>query len=303
MWNLRIDAATGEVVEALRGHGIDSLVLKGATFTDWYPADSTRTYVDGDVWVSPADLPAAERLLAELGFVPTADERGLPDWWQEHASSWLRAQDQGKIDLHRRLQGAEADPQLVWSVLWQGREAITIGGVGGWRLSEAGRALYATLHATHHGSEDARGLPHLQAALAAVGDATWQEALELARRLGALEAFATGLRLLPAGAELAQRIGAPDARSVKTALLASTPPPVALGFDQLHAARGLRRVEILLRKLFPPPGFIRHWWPPAARNRPMLVLGYLYRPVWLARNAPAGYRAWREARRSASSSS
>jgi hypothetical protein len=303
MWNLRIDAAIGEVVAALRGNSIDSLVLKGPTFTEWYPADSARTYVDGDVWVSPANVAGAERTLAELGFLPTADERGLPEWWQEHASSWLRARDQGKIDLHRRLQGAEADPESVWSTLWAGRDPITIGGVSVWRLSEPGRALYATLHATHHGSEDARGLPHLEAALGSVGDAVWAAALQIARELDAVEAFGTGLRLLPAGTELAERIDVPDARSVKTALLASTPPPVALGFDQLHEARGLRRMEIVLRKLFPPPGFIRYWWPPAARNRRMLVVGYLYRPIWLVKNAPEGYRAWRAARRKASSSS
>jgi hypothetical protein len=303
MWNLRIDAATGEVVEALRAQGIDSLILKGATFAEWYPPDSARTYVDGDVWVAPADVQGAERTLAELGFVPTADERGLPDWWQEHASSWLREHDQGKIDLHRRLQGAEAAPESVWSTLWAGRDPMTIGGVSGWRLSEPGRALYATLHATHHGSEDARGLPHLEAALGCVDDAAWSAALDLARELDAVEAFSTGLRLLPAGTALAERINAPDARSVRTELLASTPPPVALGFDQLSDAHGLRRAEILLRKLFPPPGFIRHWWPPAARNRRMLVVGYLYRPIWLVKNAPAGYRAWREARRKASSSS
>jgi len=303
MWNLRIDASIGEVVVALRARNIDSMILKGPTFNDWYPPDSGRTYIDGDVWVSPADVPVAEQALAALGFVPTADERGLPEWWQEHASSWLREHDQGKIDLHRRLQGAEAEPRLVWSTLWAGRDPILIGGVSVWRLSEPGRALYATLHATHHGSEDARGLPHLEAALAAVDDSGWRAALELARQLDAVEAFATGLRLLPAGTELAARIDVPDARSVKTALLASTPPPVALGFDQLHGARGLRRMEILLRKVFPPPGFICHWWPPAGRNRGMLVLGYLYRPIWLVKNAPAGYRAWRAARRKASSSS
>jgi hypothetical protein len=84
---------------------------------------------------------------------------------------------------------------------------------------------------------------------------------------------------------------------VKTALHATTPPPVALGFDQLATARGIRRLEILLHKAFPPPGFIRHWWPPAARSRHMLLIGYLYRPVWLIQHAPAGYRAWRTARR------
>jgi len=303
MWNLRIDSAVGEAVDALHTAGIESLVLKGPTFSDWYPADSPRTYVDGDIWVPPDSVAAAEGVLRSLGFMATQDERGAPEWWREHASSWLRSSDQGKIDLHRRLQGTEAAPDAVWTVLWGGREAMTVGRASVWRLSQPARALYATLHATHHGSADARGLPHLEAALNAVDDTTWTAALTLAQELDALEAFATGLRLLPAGAELAARIQVPDARSVKTSLLASTPPPVALGFDQLAAVGWRRRIEILLRKLFPPPGFIRHWWPPAARNPPMLMIGYIYRPIWLARNAPAGYRAWRAARRDASNSS
>jgi hypothetical protein len=303
MWNLRIDSAIGEVVRALRAASIDSVVLKGPTFADWYPADSTRTYLDGDIWVPPTSVARAEEVLVNLGFAATQDERGTPEWLLEHAGSWLRSSDNAKIDLHRRLQVTSAPAEAVWRVLWADREAMTVAGTSVWRLSEPGRALYATLHATHHGSEDARGLPHLQAALAAVDDRVWRLALELAVELDAVEAFATGLRLLPAGAELAQRIEVPDARSVKTALLASTPPPVALGFDQLHGSRGLRRLEILLRKLFPSPGFIRHWWPPAARNPRMLLIGYIYRPIWLAKNAPAGYRAWRAARRRTSSSS
>ncbi|MGH2870963.1 MAG: nucleotidyltransferase family protein [Solirubrobacteraceae bacterium] len=303
MWNLRIDSAIGEVVQALRASGIESLVLKGPTFADWYPPDSPRTYVDGDVLVPPALVAGAEDVLTSLGFAPTRDERGVPDWWQEHASSWLRSSDGGKIDLHRKLQATSAPPEAVWTSLWKRREAITVGGASVWRLSEPGRALYATLHATHHGSVDRRGLPHLQAALQAVDDEGWTAALSLAIELNAVEAFATGLRLLPAGAELVSRIGVPDARSVKTSLLASTPPPVALGFDQLAGASGRQRAEILLRKLLPPPGFIRYWWPPAARSRRMLAVGYLYRPVWLAKHVPAGYRAWRAARRDASNSS
>jgi hypothetical protein len=303
MWNLRIDSAVAESTRALRTAGIDSMVLKGATFSDWYPRDSPRTYVDGDIWVPPDAVADAAQVLANLGFVPTQDEQGTPDWLQEHASSWLRSTDQGKIDLHRRLQGAEASPETVWMILWETRIPLVVGGESVWRLSAPARALYAALHATHHGVTDARGLPHLEAALRVVDDETWTAALALAGDLQAVEAFATGLRLLPQGAELAARINVPDARSVKTSLLASTPPPVALGFDQLAAASWGRRLEILLRKLIPAPGFIRHWWPPAARNRATLVIGYLYRPLWLLRHAPAGYRAWRAARRDASSSS
>ena len=188
-------------------------------------------------------------------------------------------------------------------LLWAQREEFALAGSTAYRLPEPARVLYAALHATHHGAADARGLPHLQAALAAAGDPTWRTALELAVELGALESFAAGVRLVPEGVELAERLDVPDVRSVKTALLASTPPPLALGFDQLAAAGHYGRVRILVRKFFPPAGFIRHWWPPAARSRFMLTLGYVYRPVWLLRNAPAGYRAWQAARRAVRSSS
>jgi hypothetical protein len=303
LWNLRIDAAVGETVEGLRQRGVNSLVLKGRTFSDWYTPEFGKTYVDGDIWVAPGDTQVAEELLESLGFEPSVDESGLPEWWQEHASSWNRLRDQGKIDLHRRLQGVGVSPDQAWAKLWARREQVVIGGVAAFRLCEAGRALYATLHATHHGSLDPRGLVHLRAALDNVGVPVWEVALSLAEELDALEALAVGLRLVPAGVELARRIGVPDARSVTTTLFASSPPPVALGFAQLSGASGRRRLEILLRKLFPPPGFIRHWWPPAAGGRRMLLVGYLYRPIWLCKHAPAGYRAWRDARRRARSSS
>ena len=303
MWNLRIDAATGEVVEALSSAGVDSLILKGPALAEWYPPDSGRTYVDADVWVAPAAMGAAESVLTKLGFKPTIDEQGLPDWWQEHASSWLRAADQGKIDLHRRLQGVGTDPQRAWDILWRQREPFTVGGRPAQRLPEAGRALYVALHATHHGVGDSRALPHLQAALDAVEDSAWRQALALAIELRAVAAFATGLRMVTSGASLAERLEIPDARSVRSELLASSAPPVALGFDQLAAAHGVRRFQILLRKFVPPPSFIRHWWSPAAASRRMLLIGYLYRPVWLVIRAPGGYRSWRAARRRARSSS
>ena len=302
MWNLRIDAATAEVMAALRVRGIDSVVLKGPALADWYPPDSGRTYVDGDVWVAPATVGAAEAVLGELGFTPTQDERGLPAWWAEHASSWIREADRGKIDLHRRLQGTGADPAETWALLWGRSESLTVADIPVRRLDAAARGLYVTLHAAHHGAGDARGWPHLVAALGALDDRTWQQALELAATLDAVDSFSAGLALLPAGADLAERLGVPAVNSVSASLRAAAPPPVALGFDQLANASGLRRVQILLRKAVPPPGFIRHWWPPASRNRLLLVVGYVYRPFWLVLRAPAGYGAWRKARRALKSS-
>jgi hypothetical protein len=303
LWTIRVDAATREVIAALERGGIGSIVLKGPSLSAWYPADSARIYSDGDIWVAPNALDSAAQTLTDLGFVPSSDERKLPGWWLAHASNWDRALDDGKIDLHRHLQGVGADPQRVWSLLWPRRVEFELLGARAFRLDDAAQALYVTAHATHHGVEDARGLPHLAAALTALDDDTWRAALALADELEALESFATGLRLVPGGVALAERIGVPDSRSVKATLLASTPPPVALGFDQLADARGLNRFRVLLRKFFPPAGFIRAWWPPAARSRTLLAVGYAYRPIWLLRYAPQGYRAWRAARRSVKSSS
>lgn len=300
LWNIRIDAATGEVVRTLSERGIPSIVLKGAALSDWYPDDSPRTYVDGDIWVAPEQVPMAERVLDELGFVPKVDERGLPEWWLEHASSWQRDTDIGSIDLHRKLQGVGVSPEAAWEILWPQSVPMTVGGEHARRLSPAARAVYVTLHATHHGVRHGGGLEHVQAALGSVDDDTWREAATLAQRLGAAEWFSTGLRLVPSGEALADRIGLPTVSSVRASLQASTAPPVALGFEQLAAASGWgQRARIVLRKLVPPPGFIRHWWPPAARGPLMLAVGYVYRPVWLARRGPAGWRAWRAAGRAA----
>jgi hypothetical protein len=86
---------------------------------------------------------------------------------------------------------------------------------------------------------------------------------------------------------------------VAAALHARTPPPIALGFEQLAQAHGVRaRVSIMWHKLFPPAGFMRHWDPQASDSRLGLLRAYLRRPVWLLRHAPEGFRAWREARRS-----
>jgi hypothetical protein len=279
------------------------VVLKGPALNSLYPADSARTYADGDIWVAPGAIDQAGKVLAQLGFALIKDEEGLPDWWLQHASEWRRERDGVRIDLHRRLQGVELDPVAAWALLWPRRIEFTLAGGPAHRLPDDARALYVALHATHHGVENPRSMLHLDAALGVVDDATWRSALELAHELNAVDGLATGLRLRSSGRTLAARIGVPDARAVKTTLLASSPPPVAMGFDQLSDARGVRKLEILLRKVVPPAGFIRHWWAPAARSRRLLLVGYLYRPIWLLKHAPAGYRAWRAARRDVSSSS
>jgi hypothetical protein len=296
--NLRIDAATAEAVRALDAAGGEAILLKGPALSDWYSSDSPdRTYLDCDLWIRPTDLGLAERVLAEVGYFRAPDQADVPQWWLEHATSWYREADGVTVDLHRFLQGVGVDPERAWEVLAPAHDTITVAGQPTPILSVPGRGLYVSLHAAHHGELWGKALVHLEHALAVLDEAQWREAATLAERLEAVDAFATGLRLLPVGAELAARLDLPATSSVEVALRATTPPPVALGFEQVSSASGFReRLHIIARKLFPPASFIRHWWPPAAGNRRMLVVGYLYRPVWLLRHAPTGFRAWRAAR-------
>jgi hypothetical protein len=108
-----------------------------------------------------------------------------------------------------------------------------------------------------------------------------------------------GLRLTPTGARLATRLALRDVRSVTTELRASTPPPLALGFEQLARARTMRaRAEIVWRNLAPSPRLLRASNPRAAGGRRGLVVAYLRRVAWLARHAPRGFEAWYRVHRS-----
>jgi hypothetical protein len=159
--------------------------------------------------------------------------------------------------------------------------------------------LHISLHAAQHGPEWGGAVADdLTRALATVDEEIWRTAAKLAERLDATAAFAAGLRLTDRGAALADRLALPHARPTDVALRLQGAPPVALGIDQLaHATGPVARLRLLSRKVVPPPTFMRKWFPSAAHSRRAMVLGYLWRPVWLLRHTPAGLRAWLQARR------
>jgi len=295
-----VDAVTAEVLRAFAAEGVECRVLKGASVARWlYGPGEPRSYTDSDLLVRPADSDRARAVLERMGFVPELDERRMPEWWREHAVGWLRPGDSVVVDIHRSLPGVGADDARVWEALSPGGDSIAIGGVHAATLSTAGRALHVSLHAAQHGPEWGGSVTiDLERALAQVNEDTWRAAAALAEQLDATAAFATGLRLSPVGCGLADRLELPQARQADVALRVGGAPPVALGLDQLARADGLvARARLLFRKAVPPPTFMRHWHPPAARSRWRMALAYLWRPLWLLKHAPAGLRAWLRARR------
>jgi hypothetical protein len=165
-------------------------------------------------------------------------------------------------------------------------------------LKPAGLAVVVALHAAQHGVWVEKPLDDLGRALELLPDEIWAAASALAARLAATPAFATGIRMLAPGEELATRLDLPAGGSVETTLRASTAPPTALGFDWLARTPGGRaKVRLVVRKLVPDAAFMRAWSPVARRGPVGLAAAYVWRLLWLARHAPSGFRAWRQARR------
>ena len=295
---MAVDAVTANVVSALRQAGVASLLLRGPAIARWlYAEGETRAYRDVDLLVEPERRADAEAVLAGLGLVhrQAGFARGES---VEHASEWICRRPSVVVDLHRGIEGVRADPAELWAALSSGSHSIDVAGMPADAPSEPALALIVALHAAHHGFRGSKHVDELRRALERAKFATWQEALQLAARVEAVPALAAGLRLLPEGAAVAERLRLPTDTDPVTALRAASAPSTAIGFARLAATPGVRaKLALAARKLVPTPAFMRHWSRLARRGRPGLVLAYLWRPFWLLLQLlPAGV-AWLRARR------
>ena len=288
---LVLDAAAVEVIDALAQSGVRTVLLKGPSISRWvYEDGEFRSYSDLDLLVAPADVRRAVRTLTGLGF-----DRVHSD---AHAELLRRARDQVTVDLHRVLVGVQARPEEAWSVLIDSTQAFALQGREVEILPEPARALHLALHAAQHGAHDSKPLDDLAIALDRLPESVWEGAAALAGRLHASAAFGTGLRLLPKGREIAERLDLPQERSGEMALRAGTPPPTALGVYRFVTTPGVRaKASLLAGELFPSVAFMRAWSPVARRGPVGLTAAYLWRPIWLLLRVGPALRAWQRARR------
>jgi Uncharacterised nucleotidyltransferase len=292
--NVAIDRLAAEIAAAFAATGIESLVLKGPVLAAWLYRGEIRPYGDADLMVAPGDWERAVTLLDGLGFSDHLGPLAHPRMESFASTAFLRGED--NLDLHCTLHGLDADPARIWEEFRAGSERQEIGGA---ELRVPGRpalALHVGLHAAHH--VEGKPIEDLRRALATADDGTWRGALELAERLDGLPTFASGLRLLPAGAELARRLGIADEVSSTKHEIRFAGVPTAEGIDALlQPGLGLRRrAGIVAGELFPRPGFMRWWSPLARRGRLGLLLSYPWRWLRLAVQAPRGFWSVRRAR-------
>lgn len=294
--SLRLDRAAAEVVSALSAAGVPTVLLKGRALARMLYPDAPRTYWDIDVLV-PAPMRAeAEEVLAGLGFARKLEQADEPAWIPKHASDWIR--DDVPVDLHHTLRNLGAPPPAVWAALERRAVAAEIGGAPCRVLDPAGMALNVAVHAAARGIEVGKPIDDLRRAVDRLPGEDWHAAADLAGEVGGTAALAAGLRTIPAGAELAWRLGVAEAVSVESSLDAAAAPVAAHGIEQVARARGARaRAGILARAVFPSPAFMRVASPLARRGAGGLGLAYARRPLWLAAHAPGAIAAWLRARR------
>ncbi|MCA1682721.1 MAG: nucleotidyltransferase family protein, partial [Actinobacteria bacterium] len=273
-------------------------LLKGATVVRWlYDEGERRQYTDADLLIRPGQDDLAAAVLEQLGFEPELDERAMPGWWHQHALGWQRQSDGMAVDLHRTLAGVGVDAERLWSTFSASTEPLVVGGFPARVLPLPARVLHLALHAAHHGAGYSWPLADLERALERADERVWLAAAGVAESLDATSAFATGLRLVPAGQVLATRLALPTELSVETALRVGMAPAAALAFDQLARTRGFSaRLAIVGHRLAPPATFMRAWSPLARRGPLGLALAYAWRPLWCVWQAPRGLRVWRAAR-------
>jgi Uncharacterised nucleotidyltransferase len=272
--NLLLEAAAGEVVEALRLAGLRSVLFKGPTTARWLYKEDPCVYADVDLLVDPARFEDCERVLEGLGFERSLMERRFATGRPGHASTWTRGSV--TVDLHRTLVGPTAAAEEVWAVLSAQTETWTVGRAEVEVLEPTARSLVLALHAAQHGPEFARTADDLERAIAQVPTATWVEGANLARALGAEAAMAAGLHNIDGGRRLCEMLGLRLDQAAPRE--GSTSFHVAQGLLWLVAKRGVReKAAYVWMKLFPPPSLIRSRVPWARSGRVALALAYCVR--------------------------
>jgi hypothetical protein len=290
---LFLDSVTASVVNAWRAHGIESILIKGPTVAEWlYRDDRVRGYGDSDLFVGPADIPAAFAVLRDLEFV-RYEPPGAPP--SKHTTNWRRNRDDAEVDLHHALFGAWVPPGRQWEVLRADyTEPMRVGGTTVCAPTAPARALLVALHAAQHREHGVeKPLEDLRRAIAIDDHEMWEQAAALADELDAVRHLADGLALDPDGKQLALTLRGPGAYLRAPAFARSG----VVWIERVAGAEsGRSRLRVVRDAIFPRPNTLRRWMPLARRGRRGLVAAYVVRNVGIVLNAVPVAISWYRAR-------
>ncbi|HEY1776988.1 MAG TPA: nucleotidyltransferase family protein [Solirubrobacteraceae bacterium] len=292
-WCLAVDTVTAEVIGDFEACGIDVLLVKGPVIGRWLYPREVRPYGDGDLVVASQTWDRAVARLEVMGFRDYLGPLEHPRMESEAGTGFLRGLH--SIDLHSTLPGLGAEPADVWRALSATSKIQEVGGRSVHVPDRIAVLMHIPLHAVHH--VEGKPLEDLARAVRRATDEEWRAAAGLAARLGGLEAFATGMRLLPEAADIARRLDLAETGSIEYDLRTAR-VPLAEGLSELMSAPVSGKTRIVARELFPNTAFMRWSMPLARTGRAGLVASYPLRWLSLIRRLPAaGLTVYRVRRR------
>ena len=309
MSGLRNAALFADLRAALSGlgaRGVGVIVLKGAYLAEHVYADpALRAMADIDLLVRGSDWDAAAAVLAELGYSPAGEVRGVPG--SEHHELAFLKPGATPIELHWTVERPAAPVSVDVEGLWARSVPVTCAGVAARRLGAADLLVHLCLHAAYHhgwgegfpGGLPLRALFDISVSIVALRrELDWDRVAEIANR-GGMGPYVycallvvrelTGAPVPAAALEALDHAPRDDAvaRTVIGVLTADEAPPVPVLWRRWVRAPDRRdRLRLLLATLFPPPRRLREMYGlPAGARR--VYAYYAVRPVdLLVRHLP-----------------
>jgi hypothetical protein len=215
----RLDVGYTRIAPAFTAAGVETILLKGPAFDQLlFGGKRSRAYSDIDLLVDPSGVPAAERVLEELGFrrakrgsaaSQLVKRAGIAAGVREaaHATAWVRDRDRFTIDLHHTLPRVGASAEQTWRALRAHQITITVVDARVQTLDQPASALLIALHAAHHGPGWNRARTDLRRACELLDRDCWRAAALLARDLRAEAEMGIGLGTADDGCALARELG------------------------------------------------------------------------------------------------
>lgn len=294
-YRLALAAATAEIARRFRSEKVSWVLLKGPSLAQWLYPEGGRHYGDIDILIPESEFERARALLTSLGYRETRPVRTKRR--SGTATVLTRERDAARIDLQVGLRGAGASPDHQWRLLSRDTPTIRVADEDVRVLARPAMAAYTATHAAQHGASE-KTLEDLSRALKVESLDGWRSALEVVKEIDALEFFSQGLRLLPEGQEVADKLDLPDV--VKTELLLRFGPNrSARTIDAFVRASWADRARLIAELVLPARQVMLEAYPFARRGPLGLVAAYLWRPFALVGRTVRALPEWWNARREA----
>ncbi|MGI8730713.1 MAG: nucleotidyltransferase family protein [Solirubrobacteraceae bacterium] len=305
-----LEAGMVAILDAFAPFGVQPFVLKGPVLARLlYTADEHRGYIDIDLLVAPHDMPRARQALSGMGCLNALELRGIRDVAGSlHSDTWLLRKEFSDgpgammIDLHWRLPGCEAPPEVAWKALAARQTTLEIHGRDVAVLDRGGLALHLATHAASHGPDALKPMGDLARGIDRWPPEVWRSAARLAHEVQATPMLAAGLRLIPAGAALAESLELPSGDEVAWEVRhRDERPRGTFHIDALAQARTAgERLAVLRHALLPPAAWIKWEDSRSMRGTTHLVRGYVRHLRRAPRLAASAWRLHRRTRRARS---